>query len=181
MNESQRIKNNSEVIRHEAQVLRDKINNKISIINETSTILAETKVKLKNKYESMCELQDDSWLKLVELNRLDAILDDALNVIWNTIYKRNRTGSNMINIDKNKDIDEYLSKLSGVIINKIELMNRVGDLIDHIICRIKNSTIMIDQKIYKVSDMDNDTLHLINCKLKEFMSQLKQNLKKILV
>ena len=37
----------------------DKINNKISIINETSTILAETKVKLKNKCESMCLLQDD--------------------------------------------------------------------------------------------------------------------------
>ena len=33
----------------------------------------------------MCELQDeiysdDSWLKLVELSKLDSILDDALNV-----------------------------------------------------------------------------------------------------
>ena len=37
---------------------------------------------------------------------------------------------------------------------------------------------MIDEKIYKVSEMDNDTLHLINDKVKEFMSQLKQNLNK---
>ena len=51
-------------------------------MNETSTILTEIKVKLKNKYkliyESMCELQDDicsddSWLRLFELNKLDAI------------------------------------------------------------------------------------------------------------
>ena len=40
---------------------------------------------------------------------------------------------------------------------------------------------MIDEKIYKVSEMDNDALHLINDKVKEFMRQLKQNLKKILV
>ena len=44
----------------------DKINNKISLINEMSTILTETKVKLKKKYklisESMCELQDDIYI-----------------------------------------------------------------------------------------------------------------------
>ena len=40
---------------------------------------------------------------------------------------------------------------------------------------------MIAEKIYKVSEIDNDTLHLINDKVKEIMSKLKQNLKKILV
>ena len=40
---------------------------------------------------------------------------------------------------------------------------------------------MIDEMIYKVSEIDNDTLYLINCKLKEIIIQLKQNLKKILV
>ena len=105
----------------------------------------------------MCELQDDLWLRLVELNKLGAILDDALNVIWNMIYKKNRASSNMINIDKNKDIDGYVSKSNNIINNKIELLNRVGDLIDHIICWIKNRTNMTDEKIYKVSDMDNDT------------------------
>ena len=87
----------------------------------------------------------------------------------------------MINIDKNKDIDGYVSTLNDVTKNKIELLNGVGELIDHIISDIKNETNMIDEKIYKFSEMDNDTLHLINDKVKEFMSQLKQNLKKILV
>ena len=71
--------------------------------------------------------------------------------------------------------------MTDVINNKIELLNRVGDLIDHIISYIKNETNMIDEKIYKVSEVDNDTLHLINNKRKEIMSQLKQNIKKILV
>ena len=69
----------------------------------------------------------------------------------------------MINIDKNKDIDAYVSKLNDVISNKIELLNRVGDLVDHNICWINNRTNMISEKIYKVSNMDNDTLRLINC------------------
>ena len=77
----------------------DRINNKISIINETSRIIAKIKVKLKKKtkliYETMYELQDeiyndDSWLRKVELNKIDAIIDDALNVIWNMIHKKRK-------------------------------------------------------------------------------------------
>ena len=77
----------------------DRINNKISIINETSRIIAKIKVKLKKKtkliYETMYELQDeiysdDSWLRKVELNKIDAIIDDALNVIWNMIRKKRK-------------------------------------------------------------------------------------------
>ena len=75
----------------------------------------------------------------------------------------------MINIDKNKDIDGYVIKLDDVINNKIELLNRVGDLIDHIICWTKNRTNMIDEKIYNISEMDNDTLSLINCKLRKIL------------
>ena len=38
----------------------------------------------------MCELQDDSWLRIVQLNKLGAILDDALNVTWNMIYEKKK-------------------------------------------------------------------------------------------
>ena len=40
---------------------------------------------------------------------------------------------------------------------------------------------MIDEKIHKVSEMDNDTQHLINDKLKEIMKQSRKNLEKIVV
>ena len=94
---------------------------------------------------------------------------------------KNRISSNKINIDKYRDIDGYVSKLTDVIDNRIELLNRAGDSIDHIVSDIKNETNMIDEKIYNVSEMDNDTLRLINDKAKEIMSQLKQNSKKILI
>ena len=66
------------------------------------------------------------------------------------IRKKNRASSNKIKIDKYKDIDGYVSKFTDVINNKIELWNRVGDSIDHIISDIKNETTMIDEKIYKL-------------------------------
>ena len=68
----------------------------------------------------MCKLQDDLWLRQVKINKLDAILNDALNVIWNMICEKNRTSSKKINIDKDKDkdLDGYVSKLNDVIINK---------------------------------------------------------------
>ena len=40
---------------------------------------------------------------------------------------------------------------------------------------------MIDEKIHKLSEMDNDTLHWINDKLKEFIDESGRNLRKIAV
>ena len=41
-------------------------------------------------YESLCELQDeiysdDSWLRILDLSKIDAIIDYAVNVTWNMI------------------------------------------------------------------------------------------------
>ena len=91
--------NNTPKTKTEDKDMLDKINNKISIINETCTILAEIKIKVKKKikliYESMYELQDetfsdDSWLRLVELNKIGTIIDYAINVIWNMIRKKKK-------------------------------------------------------------------------------------------
>ena len=65
--------------------------------------------------------------------------------------------------------------------NKIELVTRMCESIGHVMSEIKNETNMIDEKIHKVSEMDNDTQHLINYKLKEIMKQSRKNLEKIVV
>ena len=124
---------------------------------------------------------DDSWLKLTKLDKIDAIIDEALNVVWNTICVKNRTDPEKIKIDKHKDIDGYVSKLTDVINNKIELVNRMCESIDHVMSEIKNETNMIDKKIHKVSEMDNDTQHFINDKLKEIMKQPRKNIEQIVV
>ena len=97
------------------------------------------------------------------------------------IYGKNKISPEKININKHKDIDGYASKLTDVINNKIELVNRMGGALDHVMSEIKNETNMIDEKIHKVSEMDNDTLHLIDDKLNEIITQSRKKLSKIVV
>ena len=62
-----------------------RINNKMNLINQINIRLAKAKTKVKNKIKpvnkAMRKLQDNSWLRLVELNKIDAMLDDAINVV----------------------------------------------------------------------------------------------------
>ena len=94
---------------------------------------------------------------------------------------KNRINPKKIDIDKHKDIDGYLSKLTDIINSKIELVNRLCEAIDHGMSEIKNETNMIDEKRDELSKMDNDTLRWINDKLKEFINQSGRNLRKIAV
>ena len=158
----------------------DKINDKINMINKLYNRLEKAKANVIKRIELICkgirELEDeiysdDSWFRLVELEKIDAIIDEALNVVWNMICGKNGINPEKIKIDKHKDIDGYISKLTDVINNKIELVNRMCESIDHVISEIKNETNMIDEKIHKVSEMDNDTLHLIGNKLNEIITQ----------
>ena len=91
--------------------------------------------------------------------------------------KKKRISSKIINIDKYKDIDGYVSKLTDVINNKIKLINKISETIDHVICEINNETNMVDEIIHKASEMDNDTLHLIDDKLNKIVTQTRKKLK----
>ena len=168
----------------------DKINNKIDTINEINKRLAKIEIKAAEKieliYGAVHELQDeiysdDSWLRLVQWNKIDVIIDEAFNIVSNEICEKNRISPWKININKNKDIDGYVSKLKDVISNKIELVNGMGGAIDHVMSEIKNETNISDEKIHKVSEMDNDTLHLIDDKLNRIITQSRKKLSKIVV
>ena len=97
------------------------------------------------------------------------------------IYGKNKISPEKININKHKDIDGYASKLTDVINNKIELVTRMCETIDHLMSEIKNETNTIDEKMRKGSEMDNDTLHLISDKLKEIMNQSRKKVEAIVV
>ena len=67
----------------------------MDLINKIYIRQAKAKTKITNKIKSvhkaMRELKDeiysdDSWLRLVKLNKIDAILDDAINVVRYEIY-----------------------------------------------------------------------------------------------
>ena len=91
----------------------DKINNKIDTINKMNKRLEKVKAEITKMIEliceSMCELQDeiysdDSWLRLVKLEKIDVLIDEALNVVWNMICGENRMCSEEIKIDKHKEM-----------------------------------------------------------------------------
>ena len=128
-------------------------------------------------HELQNEIYDDPWLRLVELNKIDTILDDALNVVWYEIYGKNRKSSIIINIDKYNDIDGYVSKLTDVINNKINLINKLGERIGQARCEINNETNMINEIIHKAGVMDNDTLYLIDDKLDKIITQTRKKIK----
>ena len=84
----------------------------------------------------------------------------------------------MINIDKHKNIDGYVSKLTVIINDKIKLVRTISmRAIDRIMCDIKNKTNMVNEKIHKASEIDNDTLHLIDDHLN--YNIFKRKIKKI--
>ena len=88
-------------------------------------------------YEVTSELQDeiysdDTWLRLAELDEIDVIIDEAPNAVWKNFHGKNRTSPEMIEIDN----------------NKIELLKRICEAIDHAVSEIKNETNVIDKKIH---------------------------------
>ena len=79
----------------------------------------------------MNELQDEiyddaSWLRYVELNKINILIDGSLDYVWKLVYDENREKYkiNNIVIDKDKDIDGYVSKYSDIVNDKLELVNR---------------------------------------------------------
>ena len=85
----------------------------------------------------------------------------------------------MINIDTNKNIDGYVSILTVMINDKIKLIRTISvRTIDLIMSNIKNKANIVNEKIHKASEIDNDTLHLIDDNLNEIITYLIERLKK---
>ena len=108
----------------------------------------------------MNELQDeihddDSWLRLVESNNINALLHESLEYVWKMIYAANREKHEITNIDidKDNDIDGYVSMYTytDIINDKLELVNRIGGLLDRIMVEVQN---VVDA----VRETNNDSL-----------------------
>ena len=115
-------------------------------------------------YEIKFKLSDDSQLRQVEINTINAKIDDTLNFVCNKIYRKNRK-----------------NRISSKKINILKLMSleRMHMSLDAIISGIKNVLLKIYIDIFELYDKDMDKVHLEYSEIKEIMIQLKQDLKKI--
>ena len=73
-------------------------------------------------YSALKKLPKESQPKLIELVRLDTILNDSINVIWCEIYERDRKGIKKIDVNKIKNVDGFIQQLKIIINNKIVLL-----------------------------------------------------------
>ena len=113
------------------------------------------------------DLQDElfsdvPWLKLLEMKKINILVDESLDYIWNMIYGKNRENNEITNIDvdKDKDIVGYISKYIDIINDKSLLVNRVGELLDSIVIELQNA-VGIDDHNGIVKKMKSDMLKLI--------------------
>ena len=92
--------------------------------------------------------------------------------MWYEIYDKNRI--NNINIDIDKDIDGYVSKLTDMINSEIELINKIYQTITHVLHEMNSETNKVNEIIHKVSVMDKDTLHLIEDNLDKIIRKTRK-------
>ena len=92
------------------------------------------------------DLYDDSWLRLAELNKINALLDESLDYVWKMVYGVNREKYEIDSIDKDKhkDIDGYVSMYTNIMNDKFELVSSLGELFDTIMVEVQSVASEID-------------------------------------
>ena len=104
----------------------DKINELIDHVN----LLARIRNDFSKNVEEICGLMnglhdeiycDDSWLRLLELNKINVLLDETLDYVWKTFYGKNREKHEKTNTDKYRDIDGYVSEYTNIVNDKFRV------------------------------------------------------------
>ena len=150
---------------------------KQKLIKQRCKSLLETKKTIKNNieliYSALKKLPNESQPKLIELVRLDTILNDSINVVWREIYERDKKGLKKIDVNKIKNVDVFIHQLKIIINNKIILLKTLVIVkLNHIISDIKTKSKTDD--VYNFNDKDK--LILIYNDLDKLMKHLKKDI-----
>ena len=143
-------------LKKEYRDMRDKMDHKMNNITDVNKIVIEINDELKKNiewiHEILFNLSDDLRLRQAEINMINAKIGDALNFVWNEIYRKNRK-------------NEMSSK--GINRDKLELLERMHSSTNDIISDIKNKLLMIYLDMYLLHEKDIDKVHLINSEIKK--------------
>ena len=124
-------------------------------------------------YRALRKLPNKSQSKLVELVRLDTILNNSINVIWRELHDRDKKSIKKIDINKIKNVDSFMYQLKGIINHKVLLLKTsVIVKLNLIISDIKNKLNIND--IYNYNNKDKIFMILNN--LDKYMKHLKRDI-----
>ena len=157
--------------------IRAYIIDKQKAIKKIYKSLLKTKKTIKNNidliYRALKKLSKESQPKLIELVRLDTILNDSINVIWHEIYERDQKGIKMIDINKIKNVGSLIHQLNIIINNKkLLLKTSVVAKLNRIINDINAKSNIGDVYNYN----DKDKLFMIYNNLDNYMKYFKKDL-----
>ena len=157
--------------------IRAYIIDKQKAIKKIYKSLLKTKKTIKNNidliYRALKKLSKESQPKLIELVRLDTILNDSINVIWREIYERDKKGLKKIDVNKIKNVDTFIHQLNIVINNKKQLLKTLVIVkLNRIISDIKTKSKIDD--VYNFNDKDK--LFMIYNDLDKYMKHLKKDI-----
>ena len=165
---------------------RASIKDKQKSINNRYKSLLETRKTIRNNidliYRALRKLPNKSQSKLVELVRLDTILNNSINVIWRELHDRDKKSIKKIDINKIKNVDSFMYQLKGIINHKVLLLKTsVIVKLNLIISDIKNKS---NTGVYNYNDKDklvmrDNDLDKYMKHLKRYLGSIKQNLKMI--
>ena len=123
-------------------------------------------------YKALKKLGKDSQPKLIELVRLDTVLNDSINVIWCEINERDKKGIKKIDVNKIKNVDGFIHQLKIIINNKIILLKTsVIVKLNLILSDLKEKSGMDD--VYHYNDIDK--LYMMYKDLDKYMKHLKKD------
>ena len=113
-------------------------------------------------------IYNDPWLKLNELQKMNILIDEAIDDSWRMIHDKDRKMHKKIDINKYSEIDRYTDKYTDIINGKIELLNKIGVILDNPMIEIQSKADMINGMKQK-ENVVIDTLKLIHKTLDEIL------------
>ena len=95
------------------------------------------------------EIYEDPWLKYNKLHNTNVLIDESFDKTWKLACDKNREINKKIDIDKYSEIDKYVDKYTDITNGKIDLLNKMGLILDKAVIEIQN-------KAYIVNDMKKE-------------------------
>lgn len=140
------------------------INSQITQVNMFSTVrnmYAENIGKISCLMEDRGEheIYDDPWLRLNELQNINVLMDESFDSIWRLIYSRDREYEKIKN-GECSDIDKFVVEYTDIINDKIEFLNKIGEMLDNLMIEIQSKTDMV-KDVKQKENIDDEALKWI--------------------
>ena len=155
------------------------ISNIYDSLQNTKEKLTDKAIKLQNLILEL-DYQNNLLLEIEILEKIDVVLNDGLNIVWNMVSKQNRN-NRKITINKQNDISGYLRELLKIVNEKKALLTLIAQKMESLITTIKNKIDVFNEKLYKASKINKAELQSIESILTKFLNWIIKNFKEIIV